>query len=409
GVYRCNECFFDELICKGCCLRRHARLPFHCVKVSLHFEAVALADLGLCVQFNHTSDEQDVCPSPKAGPSNFIILHVNGLHLCPRSASSMWPFPTTVQQPQTCSTFQLLHHFHLQSIQLKVSTIHFYQALEQETSNIGLVNIKSCYTAFLRMVRMWRHLKLLKQAGCGHDSSGAQGTKRGELAIMCPACPIPDINLPEGWRDDVDKCYLYTKITSQDANFRLSLQDKGTNDPGLGTGWAYFVEEEHYQNYLVNCGKQNETSMCTGLSAIEQVNTKNSKGLQVTGVGAVICAHHGFLLLTGIGDLQKGEQYANMDYILFSGLQGMTLHDHLNMYDIWCMYHKNLRIRHLQLPSMLQFDFDSVTLDGAVPKFHLNAHGDSCRTVFSLNFFPGVGHTDGEGIEHDWASVNGAA
>ncbi|KAF9504610.1 hypothetical protein BS47DRAFT_1307930 [Hydnum rufescens UP504] len=98
-----------------------------------------------------------------------------------------------------------------------------------------------------------------------------------------------------------------------------------------------------------------------------------------------------------------------MDYILFSGLQGTTLHDHLNTYDIWCMYHKNLHIRHLQLPSMLQFDFDSVTLNGAVPKFHLNAHGDSCRTVFSLNFFPGVSHMDGEGIECDWASINGAA
>ncbi|KAF9503966.1 hypothetical protein BS47DRAFT_1401889 [Hydnum rufescens UP504] len=78
-----------------------------------------------------------------------------------------------------------------------------------------------------------------------------------------------------------------------------------------------------------------------------------------------------------------------------NGLQGTTLRDHLNTYDIWCMYHKNLCIRHLQLPSALQFDFDSVTLDRAVPKFHLNAHG--------------VGHTDGEGIERDWASVNGAA
>ena len=98
-----------------------------------------------------------------------------------------------------------------------------------------------------------------------------------------------------------------------------------------------------------------------------------------------------------------------MDYILFSGLQGSNLRDYLNTYDIWCMYHKNLRTRHLQLPASLQFDFDSVTFDGAIPKFHLNAHGESCRTVYSLNFYPGVGRTDGEGIEHDWASVNGAA
>ena len=102
-------------------------------------------------------------------------------------------------------------------------------------------------------------------------------------------------------------------------------------------------------------------------------------------------------------------RYANMDYILFSGLQGSNLHDYLNTYDIWCMYHKNLRIRHLQLPACLQFDFNSATFDGAILKFHLNAHGESCRTVYLLNFYPGVGRTDGEGIERDWASVNGAA
>ncbi|KAF9503416.1 hypothetical protein BS47DRAFT_1309791, partial [Hydnum rufescens UP504] len=143
SVYCCNECFFDELICKGCCLHWHARLPFHHVKEwkGLHFKAVALANLGLCVQLNHASDEQDVCPSPKAGLSNFIVLHVNGLHSvniifcgCSKTCSVLNQllqhglFPTTVQQPQTCSTFQLLHYFHLQSIQLKVSTIHFYQA-----------------------------------------------------------------------------------------------------------------------------------------------------------------------------------------------------------------------------------------------------------------------------------------
>jgi Kyakuja-Dileera-Zisupton transposase len=98
-----------------------------------------------------------------------------------------------------------------------------------------------------------------------------------------------------------------------------------------------------------------------------------------------------------------------MDYILFSGLQGLNLHDHLNMYDIWCMYHKNLCQHNPQLPPALQFDFDSATLDRAIPKFHLNADGESCRTIYSLNFFPGVGHTDGEGIECNWASVNGAA
>jgi hypothetical protein len=45
----------------------------------------------------------------------------------------------------------------------------------------------------------WRHLKLLKRGGRAHDPSGISGTSRGELAVLCPSCPHPSINLPDGW------------------------------------------------------------------------------------------------------------------------------------------------------------------------------------------------------------------
>jgi hypothetical protein len=51
------------------------------------------------------------------------------------------------------------------------------------------------------MVREWRHLKMLKRAARGHDPAGAAATKEGELAVLCPACPQPGMNLPEGWQD----------------------------------------------------------------------------------------------------------------------------------------------------------------------------------------------------------------
>src|SRR5277367_5315352 len=51
----------------------------------------------------------------------------------------------------------------------------------------------------MRMVREWRHLKMLKRAGWVHTSDGIEGTKPGELALLCPACPQPDYNLPYGW------------------------------------------------------------------------------------------------------------------------------------------------------------------------------------------------------------------
>ena len=53
----------------------------------------------------------------------------------------------------------------------------------------------------MRMLVQWHHLKLLKRGGRGHDPSGAAGTKAGELVLMCPSCPHPGINFPEGWED----------------------------------------------------------------------------------------------------------------------------------------------------------------------------------------------------------------
>lgn len=50
------------------------------------------------------------------------------------------------------------------------------------------------------MIRMWRHLKLLKRGGRGYAINGVDGTSPGELALLCPACPYPFINLPGNWR-----------------------------------------------------------------------------------------------------------------------------------------------------------------------------------------------------------------
>lgn len=47
----------------------------------------------------------------------------------------------------------------------------------------------------MRMVHEWRHLRQLKRGGRGHEASGPSGTKQGECAVKCPACPWPGINL----------------------------------------------------------------------------------------------------------------------------------------------------------------------------------------------------------------------
>lgn len=57
---------------------------------------------------------------------------------------------------------------------------------------------------------MWRHLKLLKRGGRAHALGGVEGTASGELAVLCPACPNPDFNLPKDWRK-VPKESAYVK------------------------------------------------------------------------------------------------------------------------------------------------------------------------------------------------------
>lgn len=49
---------------------------------------------------------------------------------------------------------------------------------------------------------------MLKRGRRGHDPAGAAGTKPGELAVCCPVCPRPGINLPEDWENasKEDRC-----------------------------------------------------------------------------------------------------------------------------------------------------------------------------------------------------------
>lgn len=83
----------------------------------------------------------------------------------------------------------------------KSNTYDFYRALEKLTTHDGVKIPKSRYKALMRIVLQWRHLKLLKRGGRGNEPTGAAGTQHGELAIMCPSCPRPDINLPLGWQN----------------------------------------------------------------------------------------------------------------------------------------------------------------------------------------------------------------
>ncbi len=144
----------------------------------------------------------------------------------------------------------------------------------------------------------------------------------------------------------------------------------------------------------------------SNLKAIDHANVRFSDGYVATGVGAVVCARHTFLRKNGVCDLQKGERYANMDYILASTLVDVPLSHLLIVYDIACQWSKNLRARFLDLHSVIDVDLNKVKITTAIPKGHIKAHGKACQSSFSLNYLPGSARTDGEGVERDWAHMN---
>ncbi|KAF9508560.1 hypothetical protein BS47DRAFT_1373652 [Hydnum rufescens UP504] len=384
GTLRCKDCFGDWLLCQQCCVERHTLLPFHRIQSwnGQFFSPMSLHALGAYVQVGHCDN---TCIRPCQGSTPFTIIHTNGIHTvdiqfcdCSESSDSYSQllcsglFPATIHRPQTCATFQVLHHFHILTLQSKITPYNFYAALERKTNNTGISIPVSKYRSFLRMVREWKHLKLLKCAGHGNDPTGVTGTSPGGLAVVCPACPHPNINLPEHWDDAPPELkFLYMLFLAIDANFRMKGRWIKGEDQGLSTGWAYFCGFAWYCNLdILNA----QVSTCSGLSAIDHANSKASKGLHATGVGASTCARHGFILPNGFGDLQKGERkanlnnlYCNMDFIVF------------------------------------------LKVDGVIPKFHLPAHKEGCHTIYSLNLRPGAGRTDGEGIERDWSAMNAAA
>ena len=245
--------------------------------------------MGLVVQLNHSGS---YCENHIACHSAMLVMHTNGIHQvairycgCSKAIPQHLQllrrglYPASQLSVKTCASFQLLDLLHKFALTTKSSTYDFYRALEKLTNNTGIDVPKLRYRALFRMSIQWRHLKLLKWAGRGHDPSGVIGTKSGELVVVCPSCPHPGINLPEGWEDapiamqyvllkpSYIVCtyllrFLYMMFVAIDANFRLKNQlvSNYSQDPGLGIGWGYMLPRNEYESYVLSRAKDEDVS-----------------------------------------------------------------------------------------------------------------------------------------------------
>jgi hypothetical protein len=109
---------------------------------------VSLKGLGLRIQLGHLDG---VCSLPQpAFNDDFVVIHADGIYEvaidycgCQQSIPKTIQllrarlFPSTVIDPKTAATFQVLDTFQMLSFTSKVSAYEFYQALARRTDNTG--------------------------------------------------------------------------------------------------------------------------------------------------------------------------------------------------------------------------------------------------------------------------------
>ncbi|KAI0040342.1 hypothetical protein FA95DRAFT_1502997 [Auriscalpium vulgare] len=427
GQFKCSDCTGGLFLCAGCIVSAHKTLPLHRVQkwTGTFFEPAPLHQLGLRIQLGHDGAE---CPVPFRRKSPIIVIDVTGIHevfidycdcahteagqhIVQLMRASWWP--ATVNRPSTVTTIATLKLFHALNLQGKINAYDFYNGLVRITDGLGTRHTKYRYKEFVRSMRCFRNIRAVKRAGRGHDPAGIDATAPGELAVVCPMCPHPGRNMPEGWENaSDDEAWKHALFLAIDANFKLKMKNRKLSDIELSPGWGYFVNTEAYDAFLKDYIDEPEMKHCdSNHSARDHANTPAQKRFAINGVGAIICSRHCFYLKHCMGDLQRGERYCNMDYMVLSSL-AMTaagIKKFVISYDIACSYHKNFASRMMKHPPERRLPLDEMYITWAVPKFHLLAHGNDCQTKLNLDLTEWVGRTHGEGVETGWADLNPAA
>ncbi|KAJ7198058.1 hypothetical protein C8J57DRAFT_1262522 [Mycena rebaudengoi] len=357
------------------------------------WEATTLVTLGLIYQIGH---EGHPCPFPAQEVRTMTVVDVTGIHqvryqYCTCSTKSdylsqllrnTW-YLASATNPTTCATFKVLELFRLLNVIGNVNCPDFIGSLERLTNTMGVTGMKwlpDRYKQFVCMSHQYAFIKRAQRSGRGHAAAGVEATGLGEMVVVCWACPYDKHNFPDDWCE-VDPKYKY----------------------------GAFMEPKGYKKHLKNYVAEKDISTCIAFAALLQKDTRLMTGLRTSGVGGCVCAQHECVHPNGIGDLQKGEHYSNMDYILVSAIVGLTLLALTISYDIACQWKKKLAERNNKLLGSLQIDLNVINVQCGLPIWHASSHEGNCQDENSLSFLVGVGKSDGEGIERTWADLNPAA
>ncbi|GLB34333.1 hypothetical protein LshimejAT787_0112170 [Lyophyllum shimeji] len=150
------------------------------------------------------------------------------------------------------------------------------------------------YRELRRLSRGWRWLKKLQWSGVGQAGKGINDVGEGELAIFCPTCPQPEINLPPDWQSDKN-WKVYIRQLTADGNFKADhvRQKAGDADIWLSEGAGMMWTREKVQAFLNAAIVTKTKAPCDNQFRVIEQAMLLSKACDVTGIVAIACARHG--------------------------------------------------------------------------------------------------------------------
>ncbi|KAG2049657.1 hypothetical protein BDR06DRAFT_984261 [Suillus hirtellus] len=173
-------------------------------------------------------------------------------------------FPASSTRPKTAFTFEVLDHFLIDSLECKTSARSFFEKLTRLTNNAFLDTVPDRYRKLMRVSHQWRDLKNQKWFGFGHDMELGPGP--GDLALFCPSCLQPGINMPLLWEQKwlvMKRLVVDGNFTAQHMNMREPEQDIFLSDDS-----GYMVTKSEYQAHLASATKK-RVNNCPGLTLPE--------------------------------------------------------------------------------------------------------------------------------------------
>ncbi|KAG1726675.1 hypothetical protein EDB19DRAFT_1643371, partial [Suillus lakei] len=201
--------------CPSCAVKAHQWNPFHNLQLwnGKFYKSTTLQDQGYVIYLGHGGHW---CPL-----SNLVVVYSTGIYShhiswcqCPGAEKDRHLhllkaklFPASITHPHSAFTFDVLDNFLIDALECKTSAMSFYQKLQCFTNNVFPDKIPDCYCELMRVSHMWRDLVNRIRFGFGHQTDRSPGP--GYLALYCPACHKPGINLPPSWKDSYDAVNLH--------------------------------------------------------------------------------------------------------------------------------------------------------------------------------------------------------